>query len=37
VKEASGIDISKYGMEDADQLRFDIKAKGIQFDRMDDM
>ncbi|MEI6426360.1 MAG: lysine--tRNA ligase [Candidatus Absconditabacteria bacterium] len=37
VSEVSGIDISKYGIEDADQLRTDIKAKGIIFDRMDAM
>lgn len=37
VMDASGIDISKYGVEDADKLRQDIKAKWIMFDRMDSM
>ena len=37
VSEASGIDITQYGMEDADKLRADIKAKGIEFERMDTM
>lgn len=37
VMEASGIDITKYGIDDADQLRADIKAKWIEFERMDAM
>jgi lysyl-tRNA synthetase class 2 len=37
VNEASGLDISKYGIEDADKLRADIKAKGIEFEGMDAM
>ena len=37
VSDASWIDISIYWNEDADKLRADIKAKWIQFDRMDDM
>jgi len=32
VGEASGIDITAYGMEDADKLRADIRAKGIEFE-----
>ena len=37
IKEASGIDITKYGMDDADKLKADIKAKDIMFERMDNM
>lgn len=37
IEEASGIDITTYGMEDADKLRTDIKAKGIEFEKMDTM
>ncbi|MDD3262736.1 MAG: lysine--tRNA ligase [Candidatus Absconditabacteria bacterium] len=37
ILDASGIDITKYGMDDADKLRSDIKAKGIEFERMDIM
>ena len=37
VSDASWIDISLYWTEDADKLRADIKAKWIQFDKMDDM
>jgi lysyl-tRNA synthetase class 2 len=32
VSEASGIDITKYGMDDADALRTELKAKGIEFE-----
>ncbi|HRU50398.1 MAG TPA: lysine--tRNA ligase [Candidatus Absconditabacterales bacterium] len=37
ILEASGIDITQYGQGDADKLRADIKAKGIEFERMDTM
>lgn len=37
VNEASWLDITKYGMEDAEKLRADIRAKWIEFERMDDM
>jgi len=37
ITEASGIDITKYWSEDADKLRKDIKAKGIEFEKMDKM
>ena len=37
ILDASGIDITKYEMNDADKLRADIKAKWIQFDKMDTM
>jgi len=37
IQEASGIDITKYGMNDADKLRADIRAKKIEFARMDNM
>jgi len=37
IQEASGIDITKYGMDDADKLRADIKAKNIMFEKMDNM
>ncbi len=32
ILENCGIDITKYTMDDADQLRADIKAKGIEFE-----
>ena len=35
--DASGIDITKYTMEDADTLRADIQAKGIAFEKMEAM
>lgn len=37
IQEASGIDITKYGMDDAEKLRTDIKAKDIMFEKMDKM
>jgi len=37
IQEASGIDITKYGMDDADKLRADIKAKEIEFEKMEKM
>ena len=37
ILEASGIDITQYDMDDADKLRSDIKAKGIEFEKMDIM
>ncbi len=37
VNEASGLNIDEYGIDDADKLRADIKAKGIEFERMDTM
>lgn len=37
VNEASGLNIDAYGIEDADKLRADIKAKGIEFEGMNDM
>lgn len=37
IEEASGIDITKYGMDDADILRTEIKAKGIEFEKMGKM
>lgn len=37
VFDASGIDITQYGIDDADQLRSDIRAKGIEFEGMEDM
>ncbi|HKL44449.1 MAG TPA: amino acid--tRNA ligase-related protein, partial [Candidatus Absconditabacterales bacterium] len=37
VNDASGIDITQYGVDDADKLRADIKSKGIEFERMDEM
>jgi len=37
ILEASGIDIAQYGMDDADKLKADIKAKGIEFEKMDTM
>lgn len=37
VNEASGLDISQYWEKDADKLRSDIRAKGIEFEWMDEM
>ncbi len=37
VNKASGLDITQYTMDDADKLRNDIKAKGIEFAGMDSM
>ena len=37
VNQASGLDISQYGIDDADRLRADIQAKGITFEGMDKM
>lgn len=37
VNQASGLDISQYGIEDADRLRADIQAKGISFEWMEKM
>ncbi len=37
IQEACGIDITKYGINDADKLRQDIRAKGIEFEKMDIM
>ncbi|HRX63983.1 MAG TPA: lysine--tRNA ligase [Candidatus Absconditabacterales bacterium] len=37
IVDASGIDITKYSIDDADKLRADIKAKGIEFEKMDQM
>ncbi|HMS91100.1 MAG TPA: lysine--tRNA ligase [Candidatus Absconditabacterales bacterium] len=37
IQEASGIDITKYGMDDADSLRNEIKSKGIEFEKMEKM
>lgn len=37
IEEASGIDITKYGMEDDELLRSDIRKKGIEFDGMHKM
>ena len=37
VNEASGLDITKYGADDSDKLRADIRAKGIEFEGMDGM
>jgi len=34
VNKASGLDIDKYGVDDADKLRADIKAKGFEFEGM---
>ena len=34
---ASGIDITQYGIEDAAQLRADIRAKGVEFEGMEIM
>jgi lysyl-tRNA synthetase, class II len=37
ILDASGIDITLYGMDDADKLRADIKSTWIQFEKMDAM
>jgi lysyl-tRNA synthetase class 2 len=37
IQEASGIDITKYGMDDADKLRTDIQKKKIEFEGMHKM
>jgi lysyl-tRNA synthetase class 2 len=37
IEEASGIDITTYGMDDAEKLRTAIRAKGIEFEKMDHM
>ncbi len=37
ILEASGIDITQYGVDDADKLRNDIKSKWITFEWIDDM
>lgn len=37
ILEASGIDITKYDLDDADKLRKDIKSKGIEFEKMEKM
>lgn len=37
ILDASGIDITTYDLNDADKLRSDIYAKGIEFEGMDDM
>ncbi len=37
VNQASGLDISQYGIDDADRLRADIQAKGISFEGMEKM
>ena len=37
VNNASGLDITTYGIDDADTLRTDIKAKWIEFEGMDQM
>lgn len=37
VKDACGIDVQAYSMEDGDKLRQDIKSKGIEFEGMDKM
>lgn len=37
ILEASGIDITQYDLDAADQLRADIRAKGIEFEGMDQM
>ena len=37
VNQASGLDISQYGIDDADRLRADIQAKGISFEWMEKM
>ena len=37
IHEASGIDITKYGMDDADKLRTDIQKKNIEFEGMHKM
>lgn len=37
VNSASGLDITSYGMDDAEKLRADIKSKGIEFEGMEKM
>lgn len=37
ILDASGIDITRYDISDANLLRKDIKAKGIEFDHMNTM
>lgn len=37
IEEASGIDITTYEMDDAEKLRTAIRAKGIEFEKMDHM
>ena len=37
VNQASGLDISQYGIDDADRLRADIQTKGISFEGMEKM
>jgi len=37
IHEACGIDITQYGVNDAEKLRTDIKAKGIEFEKMNIM
>ena len=37
VNQTSGLDISQYGIDDADRLRADIQAKGISFEGMEKM
>ena len=37
IHEACGIDITQYGVNDAEKLRTDIKAKGIEFEKMNSM
>ena len=37
IQEASGIDITQYGMDDAEKLRQAIKEKKIEFEKMDTM
>jgi len=37
VNEASGLHITSYTADDADKLRVDIRAKGIEFEGMDKM
>ncbi|HMY80978.1 MAG TPA: NUDIX domain-containing protein [Candidatus Absconditabacterales bacterium] len=37
VNQASGLDITSYGIDDADKLRQDIRAKGLEFEGMDTM
>jgi len=32
IEESSGIDITKYGMDDSDKLRADIQSKDIEFE-----
>jgi lysyl-tRNA synthetase class II len=37
IEEASGIDITQYGIDDAEKLRKTIKEKNIEFEKMDTM